>query len=41
LALAVALLLFWRVRTVAGVLLVPYLAWVAFAAGAEFHDLAA
>lgn len=30
-AVAVTLVLFWRVRLVAGVLLLPYLAWVLFA----------
>ncbi len=32
LALAATVILFWRVRPEAGVLLVPYLAWVTFAA---------
>jgi translocator protein len=32
LAIAVTLNLFWRIRTTAGWLLVPYLAWVTFAA---------
>ncbi|MBY0503775.1 MAG: tryptophan-rich sensory protein [Bryobacteraceae bacterium] len=31
-ALAVTVILFWRVRKEAGVLLLPYLAWVTFAA---------
>jgi translocator protein len=30
------LMLFWRARTVAGVLLLPYLAWVSFAAVLNF-----
>jgi tryptophan-rich sensory protein len=30
------LILFWRVRRVAGMLLVPYLAWVSFAAALNF-----
>jgi translocator protein len=30
------LVLFWRARTVAGVLLLPYLAWVSFAAVLNF-----
>jgi tryptophan-rich sensory protein len=36
LALAVTLRSFWRVRKIAGVLLVPYLAWVGFAAVLNF-----
>ena len=32
LAVLVTLVLFWRVRTLAGLLLLPYLAWVLFAA---------
>ncbi len=32
----VTLLLFWRVRPIAGALLVPYLAWVSFAAALNF-----
>ena len=36
LAIAATLALFWRVRRVAGVLLVPYLAWVSFAAELNF-----
>jgi tryptophan-rich sensory protein len=36
LALAATLWSFWRVRRVAGVLLVPYLAWVTFAAALNF-----
>jgi tryptophan-rich sensory protein len=36
LALAATLRSFWRVRRVAGVLLVPYLAWVTFAAALNF-----
>ena len=36
LALAATLWPFWRVRRVAGVLLVPYLAWVTFAAALNF-----
>jgi tryptophan-rich sensory protein len=31
LAVAITLVLFWRVRSLAGLLLVPYLAWVLFA----------
>jgi translocator protein len=30
--IVITLVLFWRARTVAGVLLLPYLAWVSFAA---------
>jgi tryptophan-rich sensory protein len=29
---ATTLMLFWRVRPIAGLLLVPYLAWITFAA---------
>ena len=36
LVLAATLRLFWRVRKAAGVLLVPYLAWVTFAAALNF-----
>jgi benzodiazapine receptor len=36
LAIAATLVSFWRVRKVAGVLLVPYLAWVSFAAALNF-----
>lgn len=36
LAIAVTLAAFWRVRKIAGVLLVPYLAWVSFAAALNF-----
>lgn len=36
LAIAATLASFWRVRRVAGVLLVPYLAWVSFAAALNF-----
>ena len=36
LAIAATLALFWRVRKAAGVLLVPYLAWVSFAAALNF-----
>jgi len=36
LVLAATLASFWRVRKVAGVLLVPYLAWVSFAAALNF-----
>ena len=36
LVLAVTLGLFWQARKVAGVLLVPYLAWVSFAAALNF-----
>jgi len=36
LVLAVTLRSFWRVRKAAGVLLVPYLAWVSFAAALNF-----
>jgi translocator protein len=34
--IATTLVLFWRARTVAGVLLLPYLAWVSFAAVLNF-----
>jgi tryptophan-rich sensory protein len=34
--LAMTLVVFWRVRIAAGVLLVPYLAWVSFAAFLNF-----
>jgi tryptophan-rich sensory protein len=34
--LAVTVVCFWRVRRVAGVLLLPYLAWVTFAAALNF-----
>lgn len=36
LALAATLVAFWRVRRAAGLLLVPYLAWVSFAATLNF-----
>jgi len=36
LTLATTLVSFWRVRTTAGILLVPYLAWVTFAAILNF-----
>lgn len=36
LALAATVILFWRVRTEAGLLLLPYLAWVSFAAMLNF-----
>lgn len=36
LVLAATLVSFWRVRQVAGILLVPYLAWVSFAAALNF-----
>jgi len=36
LALAATLGLFWRVRKAAGALLMPYLAWVSFAAALNF-----
>jgi translocator protein len=36
LVLAATLISFWRVRKAAGVLLVPYLAWVSFAAALNF-----
>ena len=36
LAIAATLAAFWRVRKIAGVLLVPYLAWVSFAAVLNF-----
>ncbi len=36
LVLAVTLHAFWRVRRVAGILLLPYLAWVSFAAALNF-----
>ncbi|MBS1249115.1 MAG: Tryptophan-rich protein TspO [Chloroflexi bacterium] len=32
LAIVANILLFWRINTISGVLLVPYLAWVTFAA---------
>jgi tryptophan-rich sensory protein len=35
-SLAITLVLFWRVRRAAGVLLIPYLAWVTFAAVLNF-----
>ena len=35
-AILATLVLFWRVRRVAGMLLVPYLAWVSFAAALNF-----
>ena len=34
--IVVTLLMFWRVKPLAGVLLVPYLAWVSFAAALNF-----
>ena len=36
LAITVTLLLFWRARPLAGLLLTPYLAWVSFAAFLNF-----
>jgi translocator protein len=36
LLIAATLLLFWRVRPLAGVLLIPYLAWVSFAAALNY-----
>jgi tryptophan-rich sensory protein len=36
LVLAATLGLFWRVRKAAGALLMPYLAWVSFAAALNF-----
>jgi translocator protein len=36
LALAATVVAFWRARKVAGVLLLPYLAWVSFAAVLNF-----
>ncbi|HEY0673954.1 MAG TPA: TspO/MBR family protein [Longimicrobiales bacterium] len=36
LAIATTLFLFWRVRVVAGVLLLPYLLWVTFASALNF-----
>lgn len=36
LTIAATLVLFWRVRALAGVLLVPYLAWVSFAAALNY-----
>lgn len=36
LAIAATLASFWRVRKVAGILLLPYLAWVSFAAALNF-----
>lgn len=36
LAIAATLVSFWRVRQLAGILLVPYLAWVSFAAALNF-----
>ena len=36
LVLAATLVSFWRIRQVAGILLVPYLAWVSFAAALNF-----
>lgn len=41
LAVAVTVLLFWRVRPLAGLLLVPYLAWVLFAAVLNWQFLQA
>lgn len=35
-AIAATLVSFWRVRQLAGILLVPYLAWVSFAAALNF-----
>ncbi|HEX5612407.1 MAG TPA: TspO/MBR family protein [Burkholderiales bacterium] len=34
--IAVTMLLFWRIRPIAGALLVPYLAWVSFATALTF-----
>lgn len=39
LLVAVTLVLFWRIRKLAGVLLVPYLAWVLFATALNFQFL--
>lgn len=36
LAIAATLVAFWRVKTIAGLLLVPYLAWVSFASALNF-----
>ena len=36
LLILITLVLFWRVRSLAGVLLIPYLAWVAFASVLNF-----
>jgi benzodiazapine receptor len=36
LMIAPTLVLFWRVRTAAGVLLIPYLAWVSFASALDY-----
>jgi tryptophan-rich sensory protein len=36
LAILITLLAFWRVRRLAGVLLLPYLAWVTFATALNF-----
>jgi translocator protein len=38
-AVAVTLVLFWRVRKLAGALLLPYLAWVLFAAALNYEFL--
>jgi tryptophan-rich sensory protein len=35
-AVAATMVLFWKVRKAAGVLLAPYLAWVSFAAALNF-----
>ncbi|MGB3740172.1 MAG: TspO/MBR family protein [Pontixanthobacter sp.] len=39
-AIAITVVLFWRVRKLAGALLLPYLAWVLFAATLNFQFLA-
>lgn len=35
--IAVTLVVFWRVRPVAGIIMVPYLAWVSFAAALNYQ----
>ena len=40
LAIAATMVTFWQWSMIAGLLFVPYLAWVSFASCAELHDLA-
>lgn len=40
-AVLITLILFWRVRTLAGALLLPYLAWVLFATALNWQILVA